>query len=223
MVYIGTEDGSAWTKIAAEGLSGGVWAVDKLIANKGKHTATIPSSLKPGNYLFRAEIIGLHEAETNYNTNSARGAQCMFPVGRIREGMSADDVDSLPFVLADHDHLRWLDISPGRQHIPRNIHGHRPGYPVQPLQQPHQLPVSFPHTSSHTPIITNTHVQHPWRSRLVRLDSPFLFVTDSSGRWAGRCLKQHRRASWGVCKCIVGCIINLCFNKWPWNLIEACN
>ncbi|KAI5858329.1 glycoside hydrolase family 61 protein [Tricharina praecox] len=75
MVYIGTEDGSAWTKIAAEGLSGGVWAVDKLIANKGKHTATIPSSLKPGNYLFRAEIIGLHEAETNYNTNSARGAQ----------------------------------------------------------------------------------------------------------------------------------------------------
>ena len=75
IVYIQPASGGSWTKIAHDGLSGTQWAVDKLIANKGKHSVTIPSNLKAGNYLFRAEIIGLHEAETNYNSNSARGAQ----------------------------------------------------------------------------------------------------------------------------------------------------
>ncbi|RPB17541.1 glycoside hydrolase family 61 protein [Morchella conica CCBAS932] len=68
-------NGAVWTKIASEGLSGGVWAVDKLIANKGRHSVTIPSWLKAGDYLIRAEIIGLHESEVAYSANSARGAQ----------------------------------------------------------------------------------------------------------------------------------------------------
>ncbi|KAI5858694.1 glycosyl hydrolase family 61-domain-containing protein [Tricharina praecox] len=67
--------GAVWTKIAESGLEGGVWAVDTLIANGGKHSVTLPSSLAAGDYLLRAEIIALHESETNYLTNSARGAQ----------------------------------------------------------------------------------------------------------------------------------------------------
>lgn len=68
-----------WTKLAQDGLNGGSWAVDKLIANKvcfpiqalsraladpnikkikGRHGLTIPSNLKAGDYLIRAEIIG---------------------------------------------------------------------------------------------------------------------------------------------------------------------
>ncbi|KAL0633107.1 hypothetical protein Q9L58_008007 [Maublancomyces gigas] len=68
-------NGAVWTKLAQDGLNGGSWAVDKLIANKGRHGLTIPSSLKPGDYLIRAEIIGLHEADVAYTTNSVRGAQ----------------------------------------------------------------------------------------------------------------------------------------------------
>lgn len=47
-----------WTKLAQDGLSGGVWAVDRLLTNKGRHGLTIPSSLKAGDYIIKAEIIG---------------------------------------------------------------------------------------------------------------------------------------------------------------------
>jgi cellulase len=67
--------GAVWTKIAESGYSNGVWAVDTLISNKGKHSVTLPSTLAAGDYLLRAEIIGLHEADTDYEVNSARGAQ----------------------------------------------------------------------------------------------------------------------------------------------------
>jgi cellulase len=56
-------------------LSGGTWAVDTLITNRGKHDVTIPAGLAPGKYLLRGEIIALHEADTAFNVNSARGAQ----------------------------------------------------------------------------------------------------------------------------------------------------
>lgn len=67
--------GAVWTKLAESGLSGGVWAVSTLITNKGKHSVTLPSGLAAGDYLLRAEIIALHEADTDYTVNSARGAQ----------------------------------------------------------------------------------------------------------------------------------------------------
>jgi lytic cellulose monooxygenase (C1-hydroxylating) len=56
-----------WTKIHEEGVSGpantqGVWATDKMRANGGIATATIPSSIAPGNYVLRNEIIALHRA-----------------------------------------------------------------------------------------------------------------------------------------------------------------
>jgi hypothetical protein len=51
-----------WFKIYEDGYAGGQWAVDKLIANKGKVTVTIPACIPPGDYLFRGELIALHAA-----------------------------------------------------------------------------------------------------------------------------------------------------------------
>ncbi|KAJ3039962.1 hypothetical protein HDV00_011628 [Rhizophlyctis rosea] len=53
---------SGWFKIYEDGLSGGRWAVDKLISNGGLYTVTIPSCLAPGDYLLRGELIALHNA-----------------------------------------------------------------------------------------------------------------------------------------------------------------
>ncbi|RPA93359.1 hypothetical protein L873DRAFT_1705648 [Choiromyces venosus 120613-1] len=78
-VYIAPESsqgaGNVWTKIAESGLSGGKWAVETLVANRGKYDVTLPSALAAGDYLLRAEIIALHEADTDYTVNHARGAQ----------------------------------------------------------------------------------------------------------------------------------------------------
>ncbi|KEY71229.1 hypothetical protein S7711_02336 [Stachybotrys chartarum IBT 7711] len=57
-----------WTKIAEAGIiSGpantqGYWATDDMRANGGINSATIPSSIAPGNYVIRNEIIALHRA-----------------------------------------------------------------------------------------------------------------------------------------------------------------
>lgn len=68
-------NGAVWTKLCEDGLSGGRWAVDRIIANQGKISCAIPSWVAPGDYLIRAEIIALHEGETSYLANNARGAQ----------------------------------------------------------------------------------------------------------------------------------------------------
>jgi hypothetical protein len=47
--------GPVWIKVASDGLSNGQWATDKLIANKGQHTITMPH-LQPGEYLIRPEV-----------------------------------------------------------------------------------------------------------------------------------------------------------------------
>lgn len=65
MVYMAPAEsngeGAVWTKIFEEGLSGGKWAVETFIENKGLITVDLPN-LKAGDYLIRSEIIGLHEA-----------------------------------------------------------------------------------------------------------------------------------------------------------------
>lgn len=55
-----TVTGLQWFKIYEDGLtpSTQAWAVDRLIANKGKVTFQIPSCIQPGQYLLRHEIIG---------------------------------------------------------------------------------------------------------------------------------------------------------------------
>jgi cellulase len=57
-------EGNVWLKLAEEGLSNGKWAVDNLIANRGKHSITLPD-LAAGEYLLRPEIIALHEGNRN--------------------------------------------------------------------------------------------------------------------------------------------------------------
>lgn len=72
-----TGDGSGpiWTKIAEDGFSGGKWAVDRLIANRGKNDVVLPRALAAGRYLVRQEIIAHHESDVAFKDNSARGAQ----------------------------------------------------------------------------------------------------------------------------------------------------
>ncbi|KAG5730705.1 putative endo-beta-1,4-glucanase D [Termitomyces sp. T112] len=61
-----TVTGLKWFKIYEDGLNvaDGTWAVDRLIASKGKVTFSIPSCIPPGQYLLRHEIIALHGAST---------------------------------------------------------------------------------------------------------------------------------------------------------------
>ncbi|KZL68470.1 glycosyl hydrolase family 61 [Colletotrichum incanum] len=49
-------------KIQEAGLKGSSWASDELIANNNSWAVTIPTSLKPGKYVWRHEIIALHSA-----------------------------------------------------------------------------------------------------------------------------------------------------------------
>ena len=66
MVYASKAGSSySWTKLWEDGLSGGKWAVEKLVAGdyngkKGQHEMTLPN-LAPGDYVLRPELIGLHE------------------------------------------------------------------------------------------------------------------------------------------------------------------
>ncbi|KAI0765557.1 glycoside hydrolase family 61 protein [Irpex lacteus] len=59
-----TVTGLQWFKIHEDGFnpSTGKWAVDTLIANKGKVSFTIPQCIASGQYLLRHEIIALHAA-----------------------------------------------------------------------------------------------------------------------------------------------------------------
>jgi len=62
-------------KISEDGYDGSKWAVTRLIANGGKHDVTIPSTLAAGDYIMRVEILALHESDTLFSENSARGIQ----------------------------------------------------------------------------------------------------------------------------------------------------
>jgi hypothetical protein len=64
-----TYDSLSFFKIDQAGLDGGKWASDTLIANNNSWIVTVPSSIAPGNYVLRHEIIALHSA------NQANGAQ----------------------------------------------------------------------------------------------------------------------------------------------------
>jgi len=55
-----------WFKIWQDGFvaSNSTWGVDRLVANKGLQTFTIPSCIASGQYLLRTEIIALHAASS---------------------------------------------------------------------------------------------------------------------------------------------------------------
>lgn len=104
MVYIAptssSGSGAVWVKLAEAGYDAStkLWAVDTLIANKGIRSFTLPASLAPGDYLLRGEIIALHEADTAYNVNSARGAQ--FYMECVQISVTGSGTTTLPSGVA---------------------------------------------------------------------------------------------------------------------------
>jgi cellulase len=71
--------GGGWFKISADGYDSAskLWAVDKLIANGGVQSITIPSCIENGQYLLRGELIALHAA------GSPQGAQLYMECAQI--------------------------------------------------------------------------------------------------------------------------------------------
>ncbi|KAF1352945.1 glycoside hydrolase [Lizonia empirigonia] len=67
-----------WFKVAHDGLSNGVWAVDTMIKNGGWHYFNMPTCVAPGNYLMRVELLALHGAST------VGGAQFYMECAQIR-------------------------------------------------------------------------------------------------------------------------------------------
>ncbi|CAG7851064.1 SubName: Full=Related to endoglucanase B {ECO:0000313/EMBL:CCA72182.1} [Serendipita indica DSM 11827] len=57
-----SSSGQKWFKVASEGLNGGKWAVDTMIANNGMWSFKLPSCIAPGQYLLRGELLALHSA-----------------------------------------------------------------------------------------------------------------------------------------------------------------
>ncbi|KAG8767228.1 hypothetical protein FRC20_007812 [Serendipita sp. 405] len=74
-----TMTGLQWFKIYEDGLhSDGTWAVDTLIANKGKVDFKMPVCVPDGEYFMRVELIALHGA------GSLLGAQFYMECAQIR-------------------------------------------------------------------------------------------------------------------------------------------
>jgi hypothetical protein len=72
-------------QISQDAFDGSKWGVDRLIANKGVQTVTIPKCIAPGQYLLRGELIALHSA------SQSMGAQFYMECAQINiVGGSAD-------------------------------------------------------------------------------------------------------------------------------------
>ncbi|KAJ3049749.1 hypothetical protein HK097_009292 [Rhizophlyctis rosea] len=89
--------GPVWVKIYEDGGSPSSWGVDKLIAARGRHYINLPN-LAPGKYLIRPELITLHEADTAYSSNPARGVQ-LYP-NCIQIEVSGSGSNTLPSGVA---------------------------------------------------------------------------------------------------------------------------
>ncbi|KAH8726915.1 glycoside hydrolase [Phaeosphaeriaceae sp. PMI808] len=69
--------GGGWFKIHQDSFDGSKWGVERLIANQGVQTITIPQCIAPGQYLLRGELIALHSA------SSSMGAQFYMECAQI--------------------------------------------------------------------------------------------------------------------------------------------
>ncbi|KAH6845797.1 glycoside hydrolase [Chaetomium sp. MPI-CAGE-AT-0009] len=74
----GAGPGDGWFKISEVGYENKVWGVDKLIADEGIQTVTIPECIEDGDYLLRFELIALHSA------SAPMGAQFYLSCAQIR-------------------------------------------------------------------------------------------------------------------------------------------
>lgn len=93
LVYISDASGSEWTKIFEANHNGNEWAVDSLREAHGQHSVIIPN-VPAGDYILRAEIIALHEADALFSKNSGRGAQ-FFP-SCVQIKVTSNGPDALP-------------------------------------------------------------------------------------------------------------------------------
>jgi len=117
-----TGSGPVWFKIFEDGYdqSSKLWCVDKLRANKGKLTFTIPSDLAPGNYLMRGELIALHEGFELYGAQPYVGC-AEITVGGTKTGKpSASQLVSFPGAYKANDPGIFFDIYTGKN----------PAYPI---------------------------------------------------------------------------------------------
>lgn len=96
-------------KIYEDGLdSSGVWAVTRLVNNKGKVNIPIPSCIPSGNYLLRAELIALHGA------SSYPGAQFYMECAQINVtggGSASPATVSFPGAYAGSDPGITINVS----------------------------------------------------------------------------------------------------------------
>ncbi|KAF8889380.1 glycoside hydrolase family 61 protein [Infundibulicybe gibba] len=79
--------GAVWTKIFEDTYdsANATWGVDRLITAHGQHSVIVPN-IAAGDYLFRAEIVALHEADSLYSVNPIRGAQFYMSCVQISVG-----------------------------------------------------------------------------------------------------------------------------------------
>ncbi|KAF9005986.1 glycoside hydrolase family 61 protein [Cyathus striatus] len=84
--------GPVWVKIFEDAYTTS-WAVDRLITSHGQHSVIVPD-LPAGDYLFRAEIIALHEADVLYSQNNLRGAQFYMSCVQITVSSNGTDTPS---------------------------------------------------------------------------------------------------------------------------------
>ncbi|KAG8811741.1 hypothetical protein FRC18_003310, partial [Serendipita sp. 400] len=96
-----TMTGLQWFKIYEDGLhSDGTWAVDTMIANKGKVNFQMPVCVPSGEYFMRVELIALHAA------GSLLGAQLYMECAQIRVtggGSASPDTVSFPGAYTQSD------------------------------------------------------------------------------------------------------------------------
>jgi len=121
------------------------WGTDALIANNNTRTVTIPSNIKPGMYVVRHEIIGLHFAWMENAAKKTSGAQPYPTCAKVRVlGTGTDSPPGQKFPGA----YNWRD--PG---LLVNIHFHDKSYivPGGPVYQGEKKPPQGP-----VPVVTET-------------------------------------------------------------------
>ncbi|KIJ46110.1 carbohydrate-binding module family 1 protein [Sphaerobolus stellatus SS14] len=123
-VYLAPSDVNDWTKIFSDSYTSS-WAVERLVAAHGQHSIIVPN-IPAGDYLLRAEINALHEADSLFTQNSARGAQfypsCIqitvtsagsqvLPGGTVFPGTYTDSIPGVQFNIYGTDPTTY--VAPG--------------------------------------------------------------------------------------------------------------
>ncbi|KAK5661622.1 hypothetical protein OQA88_9722 [Cercophora sp. LCS_1] len=100
--------GNGWFKIQHGGLSGGKWATNVVIDNKGNQVIHIPKCIANGQYLLRAEMVALHGAR------STNGAQLYMECAQIEitggDGTANPKTYSIPGIYKSNDPGLLIDI-----------------------------------------------------------------------------------------------------------------